>query len=122
MMWRARRLKEIAEANQPAFVSTSGTHWWLAEPQSKHEAQQSVPAAPAKAVSESKPDEYFIAMSSALGAATDPTRDAAASAPENGAADSLKDTPQQSTLFTRPAAAREEHLTWDAKSCSFVAC
>ena len=117
-MWRARRLKEIAEANQPAFVSTTGTHWWLAEAPSKNERSQSVSPAPAIAVSESKPDEYFIAMSSAMGSA----RDVVASADEKRSADPVRSALQEIALPTVPAGAKEEHLTWDAKSCCFVAC
>lgn len=36
-MSRARRLAEIAKANQPAFTSESGDHWWLADPSVKPE-------------------------------------------------------------------------------------
>jgi hypothetical protein len=124
MMWRARRLKEIAEANQPAFVSTTGTHWWLADVPSKPEPQQSVSPAPAAAASESKPvsesksDEYFIALSSAA----DAKRAAAARAAEETIADSVSNSMQESVRFERTADAKEESLMWDAKSCCFVAC
>ena len=44
-MSRARRLSEIAKANQPVFSSTNGTQWWLADPSSKTEPD---PAPPSK--------------------------------------------------------------------------
>ncbi|MGB6690895.1 MAG: hypothetical protein WBE76_23930 [Terracidiphilus sp.] len=118
MMWRARRLKQIAEANQPVFTSTSGTHWWLADAPGKQEPSQSVSPAPAIAVSESKPDEYFIAMSSALGS----PRDAVASADGKKGADSEWSDFQKPAAPMARADANEERLTWDAKSCCFVAC
>jgi hypothetical protein len=118
MMWRARRLKQIADANQPAFGSTTGTEWWLADASSKNEPSQNVSPAPAPAATESKTDDYFIAMSSAMSSTPDPV----ASADEKNVADSVLGE------FQRPAApiareeSKEERLTWDAKSCCFVAC
>jgi|HubBroStandDraft_2_1064218.scaffolds.fasta_scaffold1302406_1 hypothetical protein len=41
-MASSSRLKEIAESNKPAFSSTTGVEWWLAEAPSVHE---SAPAA-----------------------------------------------------------------------------
>ena len=38
MMGRTRRLKEIAESNKPAFSTTTGTEWWLAEAPCVHES------------------------------------------------------------------------------------
>jgi hypothetical protein len=118
MMWRARRLKQIAEANQPVFVSTTGTHWWLADAPSKHEPSQSVSPAPAVAVAESKPDEYFIAISSKMSS----TSDRVASVDEKKGADSVWSDFQKSAPPIVRADANEERLTWDAKSCCFVAC
>jgi hypothetical protein len=53
-MSRARRLSEIAKANQPVFDSTNGTQWWLADPTPKSDPQPIPPSAdpepkPAKA-------------------------------------------------------------------------
>lgn len=42
-MSRARRLSEIAKANQPVFSSTNGTQWWLADPSSKPEPEPAPP-------------------------------------------------------------------------------
>jgi hypothetical protein len=42
-MSRARRLSEIAKANQPVFSSTNGTQWWLADPSSKSDPQPALP-------------------------------------------------------------------------------
>jgi hypothetical protein len=39
-MSRARRLSEIAKANEPVFDST-GNQWWLADPSAKKEQQTS---------------------------------------------------------------------------------
>ena len=40
-MSRARRLAEIAKANEPVF---SGSHWWLADTSSKQETPSPDPA------------------------------------------------------------------------------
>lgn len=40
-MSRARRLAEIAKANEPAFT---GAHWWLADPSAKPDPVQQAPA------------------------------------------------------------------------------
>jgi hypothetical protein len=45
-MSRARRLSEIAKANQPVFESTNGSHWWLADPSAKSDPQPSAPVVP----------------------------------------------------------------------------
>ena len=52
-MSRARRLAEIAKANQPAFNSDNGTQWWLADPSAKKDPSQPDPMAPPEA--EAKP-------------------------------------------------------------------
>jgi len=41
MLGRARRLKEIADSNQPAFDLTQGTQWWLEEASNKPNRSQS---------------------------------------------------------------------------------
>jgi hypothetical protein len=120
MMWRARRLKQIAEANQPAFGSTTGSEWWLADASSKNNPPQSVSPAPSAkpAAQESKTDEYFIAMSSTMSSTPAPV----ASADGKKSADSAwSDFLKPATPVAR-AEAKEERLTWDAKSCCFVAC
>ena len=38
MMGRSRRLKEIADSNIPAFSSTTGAEWWLAEAPCVHDS------------------------------------------------------------------------------------
>lgn len=43
-MSRASRLAEIAKANQPAFSSESGNHWWLADASPKPEPESAAPA------------------------------------------------------------------------------
>jgi hypothetical protein len=124
MMWRARRLKQIAEANQPAFGSTTGSEWWLADASSKKETQQSVSPAPlAKpAAQESKTDEYFIAMSSTMSSASSSTPAPVASADEKNVANSVWGDFQRAAAPIAREESKEERLTWDAKSCCFVAC
>jgi hypothetical protein len=125
MMWRARRLKQIADANQPAFASTTGTEWWLADASSKNEPSQSVPPAPSAkpAAAESKTDEYFIAMSSTMSSTSSATPAQAASADDTKAAGSVwSDFQRTQEAPVAREERREERLTWDAKSCCFVAC
>jgi hypothetical protein len=43
-MSRARRLSEIAKANQPVFSSTNGTQWWLADPSPKNDPDPAPPS------------------------------------------------------------------------------
>ncbi len=43
-MSRARRLSEIAKANQPVFSSTNGSHWWLADPSPKGDPESAPPS------------------------------------------------------------------------------
>jgi hypothetical protein len=52
-MSRARRLSEIAKANQPVFDST-GNQWWLADASAKKE-QQTVPQPDSPEVPEPEP-------------------------------------------------------------------
>jgi hypothetical protein len=49
MFGHARRLKAIADANKPAFASTPGTEWWLAETPSHIEPSDTAPPAPSAA-------------------------------------------------------------------------
>jgi len=51
-MSRARRLSEIAKANQPVFDS-SGNQWWLADPSAKKE--QPAPQSNSSAAPEQEP-------------------------------------------------------------------
>jgi hypothetical protein len=112
-MWRERRLKEIAESNQPAFASTSGMYWWLAEAPSKQEPSNSVSQLPAMAISERKQDASLLAMGS--------TRSVAVSAEETTGADPIREDFKQAVRIGT-ADKYEERLSWDVKSCSFVAC
>jgi hypothetical protein len=43
-MLRARRLKQIAEANQSVFAATTETEWWLEEAPTSGKSSQAVPA------------------------------------------------------------------------------
>jgi hypothetical protein len=52
-MSRARRLSEIAKANEPVFDST-GNQWWLADASAKKE-QQTIPQPDSPAVPEPEP-------------------------------------------------------------------
>ena len=43
-MSRARKLSEIAKANQTVFSSTNGTQWWLADPSAKNDPEPAPPS------------------------------------------------------------------------------
>jgi hypothetical protein len=60
-MSRARRLSEIAKANQPVFDST-GNQWWLADPSAKKE-QQAIPQPDSPAAPEPEPEPIAVAAS-----------------------------------------------------------
>lgn len=113
-MWHARRIKEIAESNQPVFASTSGMQWWLAEAPSKQEPSNCVSQTPALAVSDRKPQASFLAAGSTCFAAT--------GADEKRGADFVGSDLQDAAPRVVKADRYEERLTWDVKTCSFVAC
>ena len=58
-MSRARRLSEIAKANQPVFDS-SGDQWWLADPSAKKE-QQTAPQSLSSGTPEPEPEPVAVA-------------------------------------------------------------
>lgn len=113
-MWHARRIKEIAESNQPVFASTSGMQWWLAEAPSKQEPSNSVSQVPAMAASERKPHASLFAAGS--------TCFATPGADEKRGADPAGSDLQEAAPRATKADRYEERLTWDVKTCSFVAC
>jgi hypothetical protein len=113
-MWHARRIKEIAESNQPAFASDSGMQWWLAEAPSKQEPSKSVSRAPGMVVSDRKPHASLVAADSMF--------HAAAGADEKESADLAGSDLQDAAPRVMKADRYEDRLTWDVKSCSFVAC
>jgi hypothetical protein len=60
-MSRARRLAEIAKANQPAF---SGTQWWLADPSTGPDPAQ--PEARAGSAASPQPERVAVAANAAV--------------------------------------------------------
>jgi hypothetical protein len=111
-MLRARRLKQIAESNQPAFTSTNGDHWWLADVPTRVEPVASVPSAKPVELMQTKPSEV--------------TRPALAVS-EVPASEPAEETEEPSYNYLQHSAPREsrktaseEALTWDTNSCCFV--
>lgn len=58
-MSRARRISEIAKANQPVFDS-SGNQWWLADPSAKKEEQRA-PQSDCSGTPEPEPEPVAVA-------------------------------------------------------------
>jgi hypothetical protein len=119
-MRRARRLKQIADSFRPAFESTTGTHWWLADVQSKPEpvlpasfAMTSTTPAPASVRASSGESATSPALAHSFECGTPGLRVAAASHVEPIA--SLDDGPTYSFADTF-----EEKLTWDSRASCFV--
>ena len=112
MIGRARRLKEIAEANTSAFASNTGTEWWLAEAPTQYE--------PSKAVAPAKPLDACRLESgtaSLRGAEVENTPD---SEPVALAAGSAPTYAFESVSPVQSRKADRDAVTWDPKACCFV--
>jgi hypothetical protein len=114
MIWRARRLKEIADSNKPAFASTTGMEWWLAEAPAK--SKRSLPAAPVI------PMQAFDFAPAAISAATRAEKSNLAACE----AESINSLQIEDFLLKKQApvvavGTLEPRLTWDPHTGSFVA-
>ena len=137
-MFRARRDRQIAEANQNVFSSDAGVEWWLAEPKAQQlpaqAATKNKPAANqslAAAVSLPQPERPSTAVvrpSEEIGSGLQPAASHAAhdAAPreqvaleESRWAPKSEDggVPDSSRTFDGDG----DNLTWDAKVGCFVA-
>jgi hypothetical protein len=127
-MWRARRLKEIADSNQPAFNSNDGAYWWLAGGNTVAAAPVSeAPASPladlpaVQPVVTSQPDAptSFNACSEMSSPQNNSNLDVLTALIESVAAD-----PAPAVVEDRPAPIpslrREKELAWDSKIGCFV--
>ena len=111
-MFRARRLKAIAEANQPVFESAAGTQWWLAEVAAKDEAPVSASkAAPVPVPQQRQAAPAEIAQKSQIVDAPEPKPEA-----ETYAYAFANEKAQNE----KSDAGSGERLSWDAQNCCFV--
>jgi hypothetical protein len=119
-MWRARRLKLIADSFRPAFESTTGTQWWLAEVETSPEAAQPISTAAASTA----PALASVQVSSAESA----TSRTLPCSPKCTAPDAIalatpyagQDASQDEGPTYSFADTFEEKLTWDSRACCFI--
>jgi hypothetical protein len=109
-MWRAKRIKEIAEANQPAFASTNAMEWWLDPGPEQHSAliAEPQPVADVQFVADARPVPALPALKAeVVESVREPELLAVAAA-----------APVSSAPVKTSSAAGE--LTWDPRACCFV--
>jgi hypothetical protein len=127
-MWRARRLKEIADSNQPAFDSSNGAFWWLAGGSNESTVSVSdAPASPATVVPAVDPvvtpqsgtPMSFNAVSEMTSSQKYSDLDVLTALIESVATDPAPAVVEDAPAPV-PTGRREKDLTWDAKCGCFV--
>lgn len=122
MMGRARRLKEIADANQPAFDLTKGTLWWLEE--TPNNPRRTQPRQPQKPVLTSQQEVITPSLPAVqpLPAVQETVAmaEAATASVQTGSGDALSEFWRKDEPESAKPEPKEKKMTWDEKACCFV--